>query len=68
MLKSMDFSLQARMGQVIGANLEPVQATQFQAFAMQTVTPGNESDRIHVEISNNRTGTVFTRYSINCAK
>ena len=55
MLKSSDFQVQARMAQSVDDNGELIQATQFTAVAMK----GNDSDRIHVEINNNRTGNVL---------
>lgn len=58
MIKTSDsrFSMQARMVQSIDDDNQPILATQFQAFAMQSNINGVKSERIHVEINNNRTG------------
>ena len=57
MLRSSDFLVQARMAQTVDINGDLLQATQFQAFAMKSEVSGAVSDRIHIELNNNRTGT-----------
>ena len=55
MIMSNEFSMQARMIQALGQDMELVPATQFGAFAMKSLPPANSST-VHVEINNNRTG------------
>ncbi|XP_067936855.1 mucin-like protein [Watersipora subatra] len=52
MINSTEFKLQARMVQTVDESGELIQATQFQAVAMQSGTPDDLSDRIHVELNN----------------
>lgn len=58
MIMSDQFSMQSRMIQALGQDMELVPATQFGAFAMKSLPPLNSST-VHVEINNNRTGKFF---------
>lgn len=65
MILSDQFSMQARMIQALDTGMELVPATQFGAFAMQSISPVNSS-AVHVEINNNRTGSFTVLRNIHC--
>ncbi|XP_067935630.1 mucin-like protein [Watersipora subatra] len=65
LINSTEFKLQARMMQTLDESGELIQATQFQAVAMQSETPDELSDRIHVELNNNRTDFIVYQNEIS---